>query len=71
VCFRHLPPSGVDRDEHNLALARAVAADGRILLAPAEVDGTTVLRACFVNHRTTEDDVRAIPDVVGDVASSG
>src|SRR5262249_4051927 len=40
VCFRHLPRSSVDRDEHNLALARAVAADGRILLAPAEVDGT-------------------------------
>ncbi len=70
VCFRHLPPPGIDADAHNLALARAVAADGRILLAPAEVDGATVLRACFVNHRTTEDDVRAIPDVVADVASN-
>ena len=70
VCFRHLPPPGVDSDEHNLALARAVAADGRILLAPAEVDGATMLRACFVNHRTTEDDVRAIPQVVADVASN-
>jgi aromatic-L-amino-acid/L-tryptophan decarboxylase len=69
VCFRHLPPSGVDPDEHNVALAHAVAADGRILLAPAEVDGATVLRACFVNHRTTEDDVRAVPEVVADVAS--
>ena len=35
----------------------------------AEVDGATVLRACFVNHRTTEDDVRAVPEVVADVAS--
>jgi hypothetical protein len=51
-----------------LALARAVAADGRILLAPAEVDGATALRACFVNHRTTEDDVRAIPAVLADLA---
>ena len=70
VCFRHLPSSGVDRDEHNLALAREVAADGRILLAPAEIDGAAVLRACFVNHRTTESDVRAIPEVVADVAGN-
>jgi len=71
VCFRHLPPAGVDPDEHNLELARAIAADGRILLAPAEVDGATTLRACFVNYRTTEDDVRAIPEVVADIASRG
>ncbi len=70
VCFRHLPPPGVDADAHNIALARAIAADGRILLAPAEVDGTTALRACFVNHRTTEDDVRAIPAVVADLATA-
>jgi aromatic-L-amino-acid/L-tryptophan decarboxylase len=69
VCFRHLPPPGADPDAHNMALARAIAADGRILLAPAEVDGTTALRACFVNHRTTEDDVRAILTVVADLAT--
>jgi aromatic-L-amino-acid/L-tryptophan decarboxylase len=70
VCFRHLPPPGTDPDEHNLALARAIAADGRILLAAAEIDGATALRACFVNHRTTEDDVRAIPLVVADLATA-
>ncbi len=71
VCFRHLPPPGTDPDTHNMALARAIAADGRILLAPAEVDGTTCLRACFVNHRTTEDDVRAILPVIADVTTRG
>jgi len=70
VCFRHLPPANADPDAHNMALARAIAADGRILLAPAEVDGTTCLRACFVNHRTTEDDVRAILTVVADLAQT-
>ena len=70
VCFRHVPRAGVDPDAHNMALARAIAADGRILLAAAEVDGTTALRACFVNHRTTEDDVRAILTVVADLASA-
>ena len=70
VCFRHLPPTGVDPDEHNAALARATAADGRILLAPAEVDGATALRACIVNYRTTEDDIRAIPKVVAEIATA-
>ncbi|HLH65399.1 MAG TPA: pyridoxal-dependent decarboxylase [Solirubrobacteraceae bacterium] len=68
VCFRHRPPAGVDPDAHNSALAEAVSADGRILLADAEVDGAVCLRACFVNHRTTEQDVRAVPEVVAEVA---
>lgn len=70
VCFRHLPADGGDPDAHNVALAHALAADGRILLASATVDGATCLRACMVNHRTTEDDVRAIPEVVEEVAAS-
>ena len=49
---------------HNAALASAAAADGRIMLAAATVDGVPCLRACIVNHRTTEDDVRAIVSVV-------
>ncbi len=70
VCFRHLPAADVDPDAHNAELAAALAADGRILLASADLDGTPCLRACFVNHRTTEADVRAIPAVVADVAAS-
>ena len=70
VCFRHTPAAGTDLDLHNAALAQALAADGRILLASAEVDGSTCLRACLVNHRTTEEDVRAIPEVVGEVAEA-
>jgi aromatic-L-amino-acid decarboxylase len=69
VCFRHLPPPGVDVDAHNAALAGALAIDGRILLASADVDGATCLRACIVNHRTTEDDVRSIPTVLAEVAA--
>jgi aromatic-L-amino-acid decarboxylase len=64
VCLRHLPPDGRAAAEHNTALAEAIAADGRILLAAATVDGVPCLRACIVNHRTTEDDVRAIVEVV-------
>ena len=43
--------------------------DGRILLATADVDGATCLRACIVNHRTTEDDIRAVPAVLAEVAA--
>jgi aromatic-L-amino-acid decarboxylase len=64
VCFRHLPPSAAAAAAHNAALAAAISADGRILLAAATVDGVPCLRACIVNHRTTEDDVRAIVTVV-------
>ncbi len=69
VCFRHIPPSGVDADAYNVALTRALAADGRILLASADIDGIPCLRACMVNHRTTDADVRAIPAVVAEVAA--
>ncbi len=64
VCFRHLPPDHMPAALHNAALASAATADGRIMLAAATVDGVPCLRACIVNHRTTEDDVRAIVSVV-------
>jgi aromatic-L-amino-acid decarboxylase len=64
VCFRLTPPDHTPADAHNAALAAAIAADGRIVLAAATVDGVPCLRACIVNHRTTEDDVRMIVEVV-------
>ncbi len=70
VCFRRLTPDPAQADAHNRALADALAADGRILIAPANADGHTWLRACLVNHRTTEEDVRAIPEVVGEVSDA-
>jgi aromatic-L-amino-acid decarboxylase len=68
VCFRRLTPDPAGADEHNRVLADALARDGRILIAPAQADGATWLRACMVNHRTTDDDIRAIPEVVGEVS---
>ncbi|MGH2852303.1 MAG: pyridoxal phosphate-dependent decarboxylase family protein [Solirubrobacteraceae bacterium] len=69
VCFRHVPPDGADPVAHNAALAQLISAEGRILLAPATVDGTPCLRACIVNHRTGEDDIRAIVEVVCEAAT--
>ncbi len=53
VCFRH-------REKNNEAILKRVIARGRVYLSNATVNGQFALRACFVNHRTKEDDVRAI-----------
>jgi glutamate/tyrosine decarboxylase-like PLP-dependent enzyme len=53
VCFRH-------RTKDNEAILRRVIARGRVYLSNATIDGRFALRACFVNHRTRPEDVRAI-----------
>lgn len=63
VCFRHVPPGADDLDAHNLRLAREMQRDGRVFLAPASVDGRACLRACFVNFRTTFEEVALVPSV--------
>jgi aromatic-L-amino-acid/L-tryptophan decarboxylase len=70
VCFRHVPPGVTDVDRHNVALARAMMRDGRIFLAPAAVDGRACLRACFVNFRTTPDEVPLVLDVAAELGAS-
>ncbi len=63
VPFRHTPPGVGDLDAHNDALAKAIQMDGRVYLASALIDDHVWVRPCFVNFRTTEEDVRAIVDV--------
>jgi aromatic-L-amino-acid decarboxylase len=72
VCFRHVPPGlPADRlDAHNERLARAMQHDGRVFLAPAVVDGHTCLRVCFVNFRTTGDDVDLVLPVAAELGES-
>ena len=61
-------PAGVaDLDAHNQALAEAIQADGRVYLASALIGGEVWLRPCFVNYRTTDDDVMAILDVAAEL----
>ena len=62
VPFRHVPALD-DVDGHNQRLAEAIQADGRVYLASALIDGEVWLRPCFVNFRTTEEDVLAVMDV--------
>jgi glutamate/tyrosine decarboxylase-like PLP-dependent enzyme len=53
VCFRH-------RNADNQALLKAVLARGKVYLSNATIGAHFALRACFVNHRTVEDDVHSI-----------
>ena len=67
VPFRHIPAWVTDRNEHNARLGRALQEDGRVYVAPAAIDGEVYLRPCFVNHRTTADDVCALVEVAREV----
>ena len=62
VPIRHAP-AGVDPNAHNQRLADAIQADGRVYLASALIDNDVWLRPCFVNFRTTSEDVLALMDV--------
>jgi aromatic-L-amino-acid decarboxylase len=67
VVFRHRPRAVRDLDAHNHELARALQRDGRVYVADAVVDSTTWLRPCFVNYRTSEDDVLALVEIALEV----
>jgi aromatic-L-amino-acid decarboxylase len=54
---------------HNQALAEALQADGRVYLSSALIDGEVWLRPCFVNFRTTEEDVLALPEVTLEIGA--
>jgi aromatic-L-amino-acid decarboxylase len=66
VCFRYVEAvSGAPADQLNAAILRRVIERGRVYLSNATLRGQFALRACFVNHRTTEQDVAAIvPEVL-------
>jgi aromatic-L-amino-acid decarboxylase len=67
VPLRHAPAGVDDLDAHNQTLAEAIQADGRIYLASALIEGKVWLRPCFVNYRTTDDDVMSILDVAAEL----
>jgi aromatic-L-amino-acid/L-tryptophan decarboxylase len=68
VCFRHKGDgmqSDEDRNRFNLALLKRVVERGRIYLSNASLRGKFCLRACIVNHRTTDADIDSIvPEVL-------
>jgi aromatic-L-amino-acid decarboxylase len=62
VCFRH-------RSADNEAVLKRVVERGRVYISNATIRGEFALRACFVNNRAREEDVRAIVTEVIAVAA--
>jgi glutamate/tyrosine decarboxylase-like PLP-dependent enzyme len=61
VCFRvHDGGDEPALNRLNAEILRRVARRGRVLLSNATIRGAVALRACIVNHRTTDDDVAEI-----------
>jgi aromatic-L-amino-acid/L-tryptophan decarboxylase len=68
VCFRHIVGANTsepERNDFNLSLLKKIVNRGRVYLSNAELKGGFCLRACIVNHLTTNDDVDLIvPEVL-------
>jgi len=68
VCFQYIgrPEQSPEKaNDFNLALLRRVVQRGRIYLSNAVLRGNFCLRACIVNHRTTQADVDSVvPEVL-------
>jgi aromatic-L-amino-acid decarboxylase len=59
VCFRYIG-SGGDLDGLNRSILNRVVRRGRVYISNARIHNKFALRACIVNHRSTEDDVRLV-----------
>lgn len=59
VCFRYTAAAG-DLNELNRTILDRVVRRGRVYLSNALLNGKFALRACVVNHRATEEDVRSV-----------
>lgn len=77
VCFRYVGTdasqiqSDAEADRVNTAILRKVVHErGRVFISNASIHGKFALRACFVNHRTSEQDVDAIADEVLEAAKA-
>jgi glutamate/tyrosine decarboxylase-like PLP-dependent enzyme len=76
ICFRYLPglargyraSSDPALDRLNLDLADALRATGRAFLSTTRLHGRVALRMCFVNWRTTSNDVE---DIVAQLSQVG
>jgi aromatic-L-amino-acid/L-tryptophan decarboxylase len=64
--FRYAPDgaSPEELDRLNEELLERLQTGGEAFLSNAVLDGRYFLRACIVNFRTTESDIRALPGIV-------
>ena len=62
VCFRYVSPASAATtiDAQNRTILQRIVRRGKVFLSNASVNGKFCLRACFVNHRTSREDVEQI-----------
>jgi len=72
VCFRWKDAPDGEADQRNAAILREILRRGRVYLSNASVRGAFALRACIVNHRSTEADIAAVvEEVLAAAAATG
>jgi len=59
VCFRYTGQTN-DVNELNTRILDRVIRRGRVYISNASINGAFALRACVVNHRTTDNDVKEV-----------
>jgi aromatic-L-amino-acid/L-tryptophan decarboxylase len=64
VCFRWKDGPEATLNERNKEILQRVVRRGRVFLSNATLRGRFALRACIVNHRTTDDDIAAVVEGV-------
>ena len=65
ICgFRYVGSGAHDVDEVNRQILRRLARETQVVVSSTLVDGSFVLRPCFINARTTLADVDAFIDTV-------
>jgi glutamate/tyrosine decarboxylase-like PLP-dependent enzyme len=64
VCFRSTEGDTGALNARNEAILQKVNRRGRVWLSNASIGDAVGLRACITNHRTTDDDIRAIVEEV-------
>ncbi len=64
ACFRYLAPEGVDADDLNRRLLRRLLRTTSFLPSSTTVDGVYVIRPCFINVRTVDEDIDAFVEAV-------
>jgi aromatic-L-amino-acid/L-tryptophan decarboxylase len=72
VCFRYVGKRDLSEaklNQLNLEILQRIVARGRVYLSNATLHSKFCLRACIVNHRTTDADIDAIPGEVLSAAS--
>jgi aromatic-L-amino-acid decarboxylase len=64
VCFRYVPPPGVDADALNQRLLERLRRETPFIPTSTIVNGVLAIRPCFINPRTTEREVDGLVDAV-------